>query len=224
MPHLIPPRAVEVLSKERYNVGMITVYYTYYTPISNYIPDVTKQEHTLGRRLLAHGLQELFHVTVGSLEDLEGMLKIAENGKPYLKDYPNVFFSITHCDGLVACALGETEIGMDAELIQEFPEILIKRAFSEKEKDLLHARGVTPDLHQEWFFRHWTLKEAYVKKTGVGVDTNLQDCSFDLTSGIICFDPTVSCDQAILPSGHILSVIYDYSSISKKRVVYLPIS
>ena len=205
-------------------MGMITVYYTYYTPISNYIPDVTKQEHRLGRELLAHGLEEIHGISVPSLEALEGMLEIAENGKPYLKEYPGIFFSITHCDGLVACAIGEREVGMDAELIQEFPEILIKKALSDKEKDLLYARGVTPDLHQEWFFRHWTLKEAYVKKTGVGVDTNLHDCSFDLTCGITCFDPTVSCDQVILPSGHILSVISDYSSISKKRVVYLPIS
>ena len=123
-----PPRAVEVLNKGRYNVGMITVYYTYYTPISNYIPDVTKQEHRLGRELLAHGLEEIHGISVPSLEALEGMLEIAENGKPYLKEYPGIFFSITHCDGLVACAIGEREVGMDAELIQEFPEILIKKA------------------------------------------------------------------------------------------------
>ena len=203
---------------------MITVFYIHYTPISNYIPDVTKQEHRLGRELLVHGLKELYGVSVDSLDALEEMLEISENGKPFLKDYPNVHFSITHCDGLVACAFGEREVGMDAEKVQEYPEILINRCFSAKEKDFLYARGVTPDLHQEWFFRHWTLKEAYVKKTGVGVDTNLQDCSFDLTQDIVCFDPTVSCDQIILPSGHVLSVVTDYSSISKNRVVYLPIS
>lgn len=191
---------------------MPAIYYAYYTPISQNIPDISAQEHSLGHRLLVQGLKDLYRLTF-SCEQMDALLAADENGKPYLPGYPDIFFNISHCSGLVACAFDHHPVGVDVELPGYFPDVLIRRALSESEKDFLQAAGSTPALKQEWFYRLWTLKEAYVKKSGCGVDTNLTEFSFsfDLSKTpfqIQCTDTDVSCFQEILSKGHILSLCY----------------
>lgn len=189
------------------------IYYTTYQPISKSLSEVRLQEHTLGRELLAEGLCSLYRIPA-SPKALPGMLGITDNGKPWLRDYPQIHFNITHCEKLVACAFHDLPVGVDAELPGYFAKILIRRALSEQEKSFLRYVGKTPELEQEWFYRFWTLKEAYVKKTGTGVDTDLTGFSFTFCGNqepfeIHCSDPSVSCRQKKLPGGQILSLCYE---------------
>lgn len=156
---------------------MPAVCYQYYTPISASIPDVCAQEHALGRALLRCGLDELYGISLPS-DRLEEELSIGENGKPYLKNYPQIQFNISHCDRLAACAFDAGPVGVDVELPGYFAEILIRKALSDEEKDFLERMATTKELRQEWFFRFWTLKEAFVKMTGTGVDAPLKEISF----------------------------------------------
>lgn len=156
---------------------MPTVYYSHYTPVSDSIPAVCAQEHALGRSLLLCGLWDLCGIRL-SKEQLESGLAAGEHGKPYLADRPDIQFNITHCDGLAACAFSAVPVGIDAELPGYFAEVLINKALSEDEKKTLSAAGLTESLRREWFFRFWTLKEAYVKMTGTGVDIPLREISF----------------------------------------------
>ena len=41
---------------------MPAIYYSYYTPISDSISDVNRQEHELGRTLLIQGIRDLFQI------------------------------------------------------------------------------------------------------------------------------------------------------------------
>ena len=192
---------------------MPTIYYTYYTPVSSKILEVAAQEGQLGLRLLSRGLEELYGIHI-SADDINRHLTREEHGKPRLTDDPNIHFNITHCPGLVACAFHSGPVGVDAELPGYFPPILIKRALSESEKAILTANGTTPELEQEWFYRLWTLKEAYVKKTGQGVDTDLTAFSFSFQGSgenmeVSCSDTSVSCYQVQMEQGHILSLCRD---------------
>lgn len=192
---------------------MPVIYYTYYISSSSSISDTVKQEHLLGRALLARGLSELYHISI-SCADLEDALTYGNNGKPHLTQYPNINFNITHCEQLVACAFHNDSIGIDAELPAYFPEVLINRSLSEKEKCFLLSKSATTTEKQEWFYRLWTLKEAYVKKSGVGVDTNLKDFSFSFiedkkTVTATCSDSSITCYQTKLSLGHILSACYE---------------
>ena len=204
---------------------MPTIYYTYYTPISSKILEVAAQEGKLGLRLLSHGLEELYGIHM-SVDDISQHLTREEHGKPRLTDYPDIHFNITHCPGLVACAFYSGPIGVDAELPGYFPPILIKRALSESEKAILTANGTTPELEQEWFYRLWTLKEAYVKKTGQGVDTDLTAFSFSFQSRgenmeVTCSDASVSCCQFRLEQGHILSICRDMTDKEDGQTPFL---
>ena len=207
------------------------IYYTCYTPISASIADISQQEHLLGRQLLLRGLNDLLSSlssdsqVYSSAPAVLPAIALTATGKPYLPDFPNVHFNITHCDGLVACAFDHHEIGLDAELPGYFPEVLIGRALSDEEKHCLITAGSDECLRQECFYRFWTLKEAYVKKSGIGVDTDLKAFSFspegvaeasalsrktaETIFRIPCSDPSVLCYQTRLPYGQILSCCAD---------------
>lgn len=194
---------------------MPVIYYSYYTPVSRSITAVSAQEHALGRKLLLLGLQDLYRLEPPMEGDVP-LLDAGPGGKPVLAGHPDICFNISHCDGLAACAFHDRPIGVDAELPGYFPEILIRRALSEQEKGFLQAAGDTPARRQEWFYRLWTLKEAYVKKSGIGVDTDLTSFSFSFSNTgdtkdphAVCSDPGVSCYQVKLAHGQILSLCYE---------------
>ena len=188
------------------------ILYTAFDPKPLSVSEQNRLEHRLGRRLLIRGLAELYSVSAD--EDRIGdMLSVPDSGKPYLSGYPEIRFNITHCAGLAACAFDSEEVGVDAEMPGYFPEILIKRALSPAEKQLLSERGITEDLRNEWFYRLWTLKEAYVKRSGIGVDTDLTAFGFSFSENetspsVTCTDPGVRCFQTALPTGHLLSLCY----------------
>ena len=47
-----------------------------------------------------------------------------EHGKPFLKNYPNWFFSLSHCKTAVCCVLAEQEVGADIEMKAAFKDSL----------------------------------------------------------------------------------------------------
>jgi len=95
---------------------------------------------------------------------LNSPLKIQLNryGKPYLVDYPNIDFSISHSGEYVVMGIKENgQIGVDLELINKDIDLSISSlAFSTSE-----CRFV--DTYMD-FFILWTKKEAYLKCLGTG--------------------------------------------------------
>ena len=194
---------------------MSVLYLSEYVPVSDSVREVSEQEHALGRALLFRGLSELYQLNFDPAD--EALIIAADkNGKPYLRYHPEICFNITHCSGLVACAFHDAPVGIDAELPGYFAEVLIGRALSGSEKSLLMSCNHDEDLRRECFWRLWTLKEAYVKRSGIGVDTDLKAFSFAFDAfstpdvgkpvKVACSDPSVSCFQLFLKSGHIVSL------------------
>ena len=186
---------------------MPDLWYARYIPVSSSVREVARQEHDLGRELLFAALLRSF-----GLEASERDISIGENGKPFLPGHPGICFNISHCDGLAVCALDSAPVGVDAEMPGYFADILLKKALSPAERaffDRLTAGGAS---RPEWFFRFWTLKEAYVKRSGTGVDTDLTAFTFAFEgvpgtdAAVVCSDPEVVCHQVRLPSGHIVSL------------------
>ena len=95
------------------------------------------------------------------------------NGKPYLSGSP-VCFNVAHSRQLVVFALAREErLGIDIEHIQpmENLEEVARQFFSLAEyEDLLQ---IPEHQRVDAFFRCWTRKEAYVKATGKGLQTEL---------------------------------------------------
>lgn len=138
-------------------------------------------QHVIGRNLLRKALFREYGIEISG--ELEHRIEKRTNGKPVLKGLP-IHFNISHCKGLVACALAPCPVGVDVEGTRNVSEALVKRVCAQEEQEYI-ARG---DL-KERFLELWTLKESYLKMTGEGIVTNLSGVVFRLENreeGIVC--------------------------------------
>lgn len=76
--------------------------------------------------------------------------------KPYFKE-SNLFLSLAHSGDYVACAVSDSEVGIDIEKLKPVKESVISRVCNTEEQNYINNNG---DIT---FFTLWTLKEAYIK-------------------------------------------------------------
>ena len=88
-------------------------------------------------------------------------------GKPYFKD-GGVYFNLSHSGEYVLCALAPYEVGCDVEQITPIDLKIARRFFFRSEYDDIAAQ-TTEEARSELFFRYWTLKESFMKVTGLGI-------------------------------------------------------
>lgn len=100
-------------------------------------------------------------------------------GKPYLKEYPNFNFNISHSGDYVLCAIDDKPIGVDIEEIKhmEFKEIA-KNFFTTKEFQYIVMEDSKFQLDR--FYEIWTLKESYIKCCGRGLTMPLRSFSIEI--------------------------------------------
>lgn len=130
------------------------------------------EQHKIAYALLGEVLKTRFGITSFTIEK-------NNKGKPFLAEYPDVHFNISHCGGLAVCGISHGEIGVDAELIRNYSENVMRRIFSAEEQSLI-AVSESPETD---FFKIWTLKESLCKFTGDGIFSGLSEYSFDLSHG-----------------------------------------
>ena len=119
-------------------------------------------EHHSGHRAGRLLLEQLYRQATG--EQLP-KIRLTPRGKPYFENSP-WHFSITHTDRHAFCVLSHTPVGIDAEELDRPVRFsLAKRIFSPAEQQ----RFAQADNPQEAFLALWVLKEAAVKRSGLGL-------------------------------------------------------
>ncbi len=195
----------------------ITVYMTAF-------PDTDRSgkrgaEFRAGRALLAHGLRELYGLRTET-DDLPELLETDENGKPFLKDHPEIAFNITHSGRRAACAFADVPVGVDLEKLSPVRASLVRRVLHPEEQRVLEqyagekqipAAGADDEGYKRLFFRYWTLKESYLKMQGTGLRTEPGGICFridpdDLSRAVCAQDPDVFCFQQMIGNDYVLSV------------------
>ena len=101
-------------------------------------------------------------------------LTYGENGKPYLADDPDTYFSITHSDKWVFLAVADGEIGIDAQAPRKVCPRLAARSTTPEE-----LAWVKEDTEPH-FTRLWTMKEAYLKYTGAGLTVPIREVTISV--------------------------------------------
>lgn len=107
--------------------------------------------------------------------------KETENGRPYLSDLPDLWFSFSSCGFGFAGAWSSTDgIGIDLEdRIRDVEATeLARHFFSTAEVDFIE--GVGDQKRKKTFFQFWTLKEAALKSIGEGLPFGLGAFEFKL--------------------------------------------
>lgn len=129
-----------------------------------------RYKHLQGRRECAVGYIELLR----GLRECFGIsgfpsFSYNEHEKPFLKDYPGVHFSISHCKEAVGCFVSNRPCGLDIESIRKAKADLVRHTMSPKEAEEIYT-SKWPDIA---FTRLWTQKEAVLKLKGTGIIDDL---------------------------------------------------
>jgi 4'-phosphopantetheinyl transferase len=105
------------------------------------------------------------------------VIRRTEYGKPYLRDYPDTHYNISHTRGVIVCAVSDQSVGVDIESVKPFNKRIVECFFTQNEQDYILTSKEDQDKR---FAEIWTKKEAYVKWLGKGIAIPFE--SFDVLS------------------------------------------
>ena len=92
-----------------------------------------------------------------------------EHGKPFLKDYPEVHFNLSHCKNGIAVVVSDQPVGIDIESYREVSDSLMRYTMNEEERRIIRES----DDPVRTFTEYWTKKEAVFKLRGTGITHDL---------------------------------------------------
>jgi 4'-phosphopantetheinyl transferase len=133
---------------------------------------------------LAHALLRQTLASSGSHAAADWQFTTDDRGRPGLAN-GQLVFSLSHTRGLVACAVSTAgQVGLDVEAVRPIEAAQIADDFfSAEEQRQLELLGAPAAALR--FFDCWTLKEAYAKAIGAGLQLPLNATSFMLAGGTI---------------------------------------
>jgi 4'-phosphopantetheinyl transferase len=109
-----------------------------------------------------------------------------EHGKPMLansSEVEGIQFNASGSGDLAVCAvtIGK-RLGIDIELCRPIAdEVFVEQCLAPEERDAYFA--LSSDQRPAFFYRIWTLKEAYLKATGVGLSVPMSAVAVSCFSG-----------------------------------------
>lgn len=182
--------------------------------------------HALVRHMLAH---------VACREPEAWRFATGEHGKPHIVHPPGglpLRFSLTHADHMVAAAVTLAgEVGIDIESLDRGPPDLTiaDRYFAAEEVRALRALPV--EAMGERFIRLWTLKEAFIKATGMGLAQPLDTFAFVSVDPVRIVFPDHGIGDAARwafrqwqVGRHMLAVGVDWPFSQPPRLIHRPVS
>ena len=137
---------------------------------------------SLGVGLLLKGACEDFGI-VGADEHI----LYTESGKPYFEKYSKILFSLSHSYERAMCVMSTYEVGCDVEKVRGNKLKLAERFYTPEEFEWI--KGLEgEDAQNEGFYRIWTLKESYMKLTGLGFVLSPEKFGFRMDGDRIVLD------------------------------------
>jgi len=144
-----------------------------YAGVSQYRRDKTDRMVFQKDKRLSLGAGALldYALTCEGIADRE--ITYVRNRKPCLRN-SDIRFNLSHSGNMVFCAVSDTDVGCDVEQIKNIDMGIAARFFFREEYAAISA---CPDSERrnDMFFRYWTLKESFMKATGLGFELALDD-------------------------------------------------
>ena len=136
-----------------------------------------KESYIASRRLLRRVLAHYTGIAPQSIEFLR-----TDKGKPYLPQ-SDIHFSLSHSGDWALMAVGKVEmIGVDIEVRRDSRDLcgIAENYYHPHESARLQE--LKDEDQADYFYRLWTLKEAFFKAIGTGVSAGLEKIAFELES------------------------------------------
>ena len=129
-----------------------------------------ERQHMAAAKLLSIGLK-----IEKDIDYFKEPISISQQGKPSLKNYPEVHFNVSHCKDCAAVVISEKyQVGIDIEDIKSFTPYIARKVCTLKEMDKIYS-SEHPNTE---FFKYWTLKESFIKAIGMGLAYKMKDVEF----------------------------------------------
>ena len=155
--------------------------------IAEFLTLLDKDELAIAKRFKFPDLRERYIINHGILRQLLAAqvnespaklcIKKAEFGKPFLADFPDLSFNMSHSGDSLAIAISsECQLGIDIECYKarDTWEGLVKKCFSVEEAKYWHT--LSEAERGSAFYQFWVKKEAFVKAVGKGITLSLNQC------------------------------------------------
>ena len=147
-----------------------------YSRVSVYRKRKTDKMHFRKDKNLSLGVEFLFMEACKAFglnyEDIE--IKDVDT-KPRIADC-DVCFNLSHSHDRAMCIMANHEVGCDVEKMRDFNMLVAKNHFHEEE----YSKLMESENKEELFYRYWTLKESFMKCTGLGFRLPLDDFCIDI--------------------------------------------
>ena len=177
--HVLPePAALAAATAQRFSQWLSPVEHERW---QRFRLEADRQRFLLARALVRSLLGAYVQQAPASLQFTRSPYGKPELVQPAATPEQTLKFNLSHTRGLLVLAVtAADEIGVDVESITREAEILAlaERYFAASEVAML--RAADPLQLQELFFRLWTLKEAYVKARGLGLQLGLDSFAIGL--------------------------------------------
>lgn len=151
------------------------------------------------RYTLAHALLRQTLSAHADLPPDDWRFETEQAGKPLLSasqfESHGLHFSLSHAGSIAACAVTRLgPVGIDVEPLKNIEDIdsLIPTVLAKDEQQQLDDCDVLE--RQRRFLTFWTLKEAFVKALGSGLQFPLRQCRFSLNPLLASFDNCAEID------------------------------
>lgn len=164
---------------------------------------------------LTVGAEILLIKALGQVYGIHGSLEIkaGADGKPWLINYPDILFNLSHSADYVVCALGSQPVGVDIQKMATPNLKLARRFFAPSEADWLFS--LPAEKQSRGFYDLWALKEAYMKYTGKGFRLPLHAFQLDCHN-----EEAVNSETAIIIDGKSMPVVIKNYPILENYVLW----
>lgn len=110
--------------------------------------------------------------------DIRDEIVESKFGKPYFKTAKKSF-NISHSGNYVIIAVSDYNIGIDIQRMEKRNELVAEKNFCQSECAYINEND-NEDIKRQRFYEIWTIKEAYLKNTGLGLRKPLNSFEIDL--------------------------------------------
>jgi len=146
-----------------------------------------EDEFIASRWLLRSVLARYLSVSPAAVEFLR-----TDRGKPYLPQ-SDIHFSLSHSGDWAVLAVGKIElIGVDVEALKKTRNLLGIAESYYHPHEVAYLQTLGSAAQADYFYRLWTLKEAFFKALGTGISAGLDKIHFVLDADAITATPEPS--------------------------------
>ena len=133
---------------------------------------------------LAAGLLIDFGLSEFGLREMDISFIYGKNGKPSIREYPDIHFNVSHSGNFAIAAFAGKETGCDIEKIDKNTDLkTAEMFFCPSECEYINSFD-DKDSKINAFYRLWVLKESFIKATGCGMSVPLDSFCINIADKI----------------------------------------